>query len=140
MVIRKILVPIDGSDNAEKALTYALELAEMCNADVEVLTVVPEVVNDPDWMKDYTEKMKEKGEEVLSKALRKAEEDKRGIRVSKRLEEGFTELKILEVAKKGGFDLIIMGSRGLGSVKRLLLGSVSNKVVNQSEIPVLIVK
>jgi nucleotide-binding universal stress UspA family protein len=138
--LKKILVPIDGSDHAEKALTYALEMAEICDADVEVLTVVPEVVNDPDWMRDYTEKMRENGEEVLSKALRKAEEGKPGIRVSKRLEEGFADLKILEVADEGGFDIIIMGSRGFGAVKRLILGSISNKVVNQSEIPVLIVK
>ena len=139
-MLKKILVPIDGSDHAEKALTYALELAETCDADVEVLTVVPEVVSTPDWMRDYTEKMRENGEEVLSKALKKADEEKPGIRVSKRLEEGFADLKILEVADEGGFDIIIMGSRGLGAVKRFLLGSVSNKVVNQSEIPVLIVK
>jgi nucleotide-binding universal stress UspA family protein len=138
--LNKILVPIDGSEHAEKALTYALELAETCDADVEVLTVVPEVVNSPEWMKDYTEKMKEKGEELLSKALRRAEEDRLGIRASKRLVEGSADLKILEVADEGGFDIIIMGSRGLGAVKRFLLGSVSNKVVNQSEIPVLIVK
>ena len=139
-MLKKILVPVDGSDHAEKALAYALELAEICDADVEVLTVVPEVVNDPDWMRDYTEKMRENGEEVLSKALRKVGEEKPSIRVSKRLEEGFTDLKILEVADEGEFDIIIMGSRGLGAVKRLILGSVSNKVVNQSEIPVLIVK
>ena len=139
-MLKKILVPIDGSDHAEKALSYALKLAERCDADVEVLTVVPEVVYTPDWMRDYTEKMKENGEELLSKALRRAEEDKPGLRVSKRLEEGFADLKILEVAKKGRFDIIVMGSRGLGAVKRFLLGSVSNKVVNQSELPVLIVK
>jgi nucleotide-binding universal stress UspA family protein len=134
------LVPIDGSEHAEKALTFALEMAEKHEACIEILTVVPGVVNDPEWMKIYTEKMKENGEVMLSKALRKAKESKPEIEISKRLEEGVTVPKILEIAKEGNHDVIIIGSRGLGFVRGFLLGSVSSKVVNQAEIPVLIVK
>ncbi len=140
MMIKNILVPIDGSKHAEKALIYALEMAEKCEAGIEILTVVPEVVSSPDWMKEYTEKMKEKSEEMLSESFRKAKEIKPDIDISKRLEEGLTVEKILETAEKGNHDMIIMGSRGVGFVKGFLLGSVSNKVVNRAEIPVLIVK
>ena len=140
MLLKKILVPIDGSLHAERALTYALGIAERCNADVEVLTVVPEVVSDPEWMKEYTEKMKEEGEITLLKAHNKTKEEKPDINITVRLEEGHTALKILEIAEKGSHDIIIMGSRGLGSVRRFLLGSIGSKVVNQAEIPVLIVK
>jgi nucleotide-binding universal stress UspA family protein len=134
------LVPIDGSEHAEKALTLALEMAEKHEACIEILTVVPGVVKDPEWMKVYTEKMKENGEVMLSMALRKAKESKPEIKISKSLEEGVTVPKIFEVAKEGNHDIIIIGSRGLGFVKGFLLGSVSSKVVNQAEIPVLIVK
>ena len=140
MMIKSILVPIDGSRHAEKALTYALEIAEKCEAGIEILTVVPEVVSSPDWMKEYTEKMKEKSEEMLSESFRMAKEIKPDIDISKRLEEGLTVEKILEIAERGNHDMIIMGSRGVGFVKGFLLGSVSNKVVNHAEIPVLIVK
>lgn len=139
-MIKSILVPIDGSRHAEKALTYALEMAEKCEAGIEILTVVPEVVSSPDWMKEYTEKMKEKSEEMLSESFRMAKEIKPDINISKRLEEGLTVEKILEIAERGNHDMIVMGSRGLGFVKGFLLGSVSNKVVNHAEIPVLIVK
>ena len=140
MMIKSILVPIDGSRHAEKALTYALEMAEKCEAGIEILTVVPEVVSSPDWMKEYTEKMKEKSEEMLSESFRMAKEIKPDINISKRLEEGLTVEKLLEIAERGNHDMIVMGSRGLGFVKGFLLGSVSNKVVNHAEIPVLIVK
>ena len=140
MMIKSILVPIDGSRHAEKALTYALEMAEKCEAGIEILTVVPEVVSSPDWMKEYTEKMKEKSEEMLSESFRMAKEIILDINISKRLEEGLTVEKILEIAERGNHDMIVMGSRGLGFVKGFLLGSVSNKVVNHAEIPVLIVK
>ena len=140
MSIERILVPIDGSEHAEKALSFALELAEKHEASVEILTVVPSLITDPEWMKEYTEKMKEHGGEMLSETFSRAKENKPDIIISKRLEEGVTVPKILEIAKKGNHDIIIIGSRGLGFVKGFLLGSISSKVVNQAEIPVLIVK
>ena len=140
MSIKRILVPIDGSEHAEKALTLALEMAEKHDACIEILTVVPGLVDDPEWMKVYTDKMKENGELMLSEAFNKAKETKPEIKISKSLEEGVTVPKILEEAEEENHDIIIIGSRGLGFVKGFLLGSVSSKVVNQAEIPVLIVK
>jgi len=140
LLIERILVPIDGSEHAEKALSLALEIAEKHEASVEILTVVPSLITDPEWMKVYTEKMREQGGEMLSQALSKSKEYKPDVIISKRVEEGVVVLKILEIAEKGNHGLIVMGSRGLGFVQGFLLGSVSSKVVNQAEIPVLIVK
>ena len=140
LLIKKILVPIDGSKYAEKALDFALEMANMCHADLKIITVVPELVDEPDWMKDYTEKMKENGNVMLSNTFNKAKESNPELKISKNLMEGDIVTMILDCAKKGNYDLIVMGSRGLGTIKRFLLGSVSNSVVNQAEIPVLIVK
>jgi nucleotide-binding universal stress UspA family protein len=138
--VDKILVPVDGSEYAEKALFFALDMADNCHANVVILTVVPEIVGEPDWMNEYTVKMRENGDELLTDLLRKARDSKPTLDISKRLAEGSIAPKILEVAEEGSHDIIVMGSRGLGVVKGLLLGSVSSKVVNQAKIPVLIVK
>ena len=73
-------------------------------------------------------------------ARAKAVKQKPSLKISKRLAEGYDSEEILKDAEKGHHDLIIMGSRGMGLVSSLLLGSVSSRVVNQAEIPVLIVK
>ena len=140
MLITSILVPVDGSDHAQKALNYALNMAEKHDAKVEILTVVDEVKMAPDWAREYSEKLREQGEEVLARSFSKSVKQKPNIRISKCLAEGYASEEILKCAEKGHHDLIVMGSRGMGLVRSLFLGSVSSRVVNQSEIPVLIVK
>ena len=140
MLITSILVPIDGSDPAEKALNYALNLAEIHDAKVEIMTVVDEVKMAPDWAREYSEKLREQDEDVLTSTFSKAVKEKPNIKISKCLAEGYASEEILKCAEKGHHDLIVMGSRGMGLVRGLVLGSVSSRVVNQAEIPVLIVK
>ncbi len=140
MLITSILVPVDGSDPAEKALNYAINMAEKHDAKVEILTVVDEVKMAPDWAREYSEKLREQSEEVLTKAFSKAVKQKPNIKISKCLAEGYASEEILKRAEKGHHDLIIMGSRGMGIVRGLLLGSVSTRVANEAGIPVLIVK
>jgi nucleotide-binding universal stress UspA family protein len=62
------------------------------------------------------------------------------VRVSSTILEGRPADKIVEAAKEGGFDLIVMGSRGLGGVKEFFLGSVSDRVADEATCPVAIVK
>ena len=140
LLVTSILVPVDGSDHALKALNYALEMAEKYDAKVEILTVVNEVKMAPDWAREYSEKLREQGEEVLESTFSKAVKQKPGVEISKCLAEGYVSEEILKCAEKGNHDLIVMGSRGMGLVRGLVLGSVSSRVVNQAKIPVLIVK
>ena len=140
MLITSILVPVDGSVHAEKALNYALNLAEIHDAKVEIMTVVDEVKMAPDWAREYSEKLREQDEDVLTSTFSKAVKEKPNIKISKCLAEGYASEEILKCAEKGHHDLIVMGSRGMGLVRGLVLGSVSSRVVNQAEIPVLIVK
>ena len=72
--------------------------------------------------------------------LRKAKKTKPDIEVSTKLLEGRPADKIVEAAKEGEFDIIIMGNRGLGGVKEFFLGSVSDRVADEASCPVLIVK
>lgn len=140
MYITSILVPIDGSDHADKALNYALYMGEKHDAKIEIVTVVDEVTPAPDWAREYSEKLREHGEEILAKTYGKAVRLKPNLDISQSLAEGYASEEILKCAEKGGHNLIIMGSRGMGLVKSLVLGSVSSRVLNGSEIPVLIVK
>ena len=140
MLITSILVPVDGSVPAEKALNYALNLAEIHDAKVEIMTVVDEVKMAPDWAREYSEKLRKQDEDVLTSTFSKAVKEKPNIKISKCLAEGYASEEILKCAEKGHHDLIVMGSRGMGLVRGLVLGSVSSRVVNKAEIPVLIVK
>ena len=79
---------------------------------------------------------KELGERILSKALGTIEKGE--LEVDKRVEYGVTSDVIVEVAESGNHDLIVLGNRGLGGVKRFLLGSISDDVSHKAKCSVLI--
>ena len=88
--------------------------------------------------KEYLEILRKFGNKVLEKAM--ATLSKKGLTAKNILKEGNITSEIEKIAKKEKFDLIIVGNKGLGSVSRLLLGSVSNKISQSSSCSVLIVK
>jgi nucleotide-binding universal stress UspA family protein len=147
-LITKILVAIDGSEHADKALDFALDLAEKYSATITLVNVfqVPmfgylgEPFAYPALLAEFTNEVKRMHEQILSKALKKAKELKPNLKISTVLEEGRPSDKIVETAKEGNFDLIVMGHRGLGRVKEFFLGSVSDRVADEAHCPVLIVK
>ena len=96
-------------------------MAEKHDAKVEILTVVDEVKMAPDWAREYSEKLREQGEEVLASTFSKAVKQKPNIKISKRLAEGYASEEILKCAEVGHHDLIIMGSRGMARASRTRL-------------------
>jgi nucleotide-binding universal stress UspA family protein len=146
-LIRKILVALDGSEHAEKALDFAVDLAEKYSAEVVLLSVVPYtdlvlVSMVPSSIKEesYLIKLRDYYKEVLSKALRKTMKIRPNLKVSTKLTEGQPADKIVETVKEGSFDIIVMGSRGMSGIKEFLLGSVSHRVADKAPCAVLIVK
>lgn len=153
-MIKKILVALDGSEHANRALNFALDLAEKYSAKIVLLSVVqPAIVPlahypttgmhariPPVAMDTYSKELKASHKKVLSEALKKAKEIKLALKVSTKLVEGRASDKIIETAKEGNFDIIVMGSRGLGDIKKFFLGSVSDRVADEAACPVLIVK
>jgi len=152
-LIKKILAALDGSKPADKALDFALDLAEKYSANIVLLSVVPLVIVPlgiyptagvppipPVAMDTYSKELRVSHEKVLSEALKKAKKIKPNLKVSTKLVEGRPSDKIIETAKEGNFDIIVVGSRGLGGIKKLFLGSVSDRVANEAACPVLIVK
>ena len=125
MSIKKILVPVDGSVNGCKAVDEAIELAGKCKAKIDFVYVASEI------NKDIPSRL------VFDRIWEKLPVD---IETEKHVETGAIPKAILKVASAENSDMIIMGSRGLGLIKGAVLGSVSQKVIEESKIPVMVVK
>ena len=147
ILIKKVIVALDGSESANQALDLALDVAEKYTADILLLSIFhsylcrvrPSYLT-PEEIQPCLEKQKAYHEKVLSEALKKVNRLKPNLNVSTKLKEGRPTDKIIETAKEGNFDLIVMGSRGIGGITQLLLGSVSDRVADHAPCAVLIVK
>jgi nucleotide-binding universal stress UspA family protein len=129
--IKKLLVAIDGSKQANKALEYALQLCHHYKAKMTLLHVEQD-----ELFRLEPKVIKQVGEQLLSEAAAKA----KGVTFETRLEYGNPARIILKMAKQEDYDLIVLGSRGVSSVKRFLLGSVSADVSMHAQRSVLIVR
>lgn len=144
--MRKILCPVDGSEESLEACRRAGRLAKENGAQVTLLHVVPlsflQLLNYRSTMLE-TDLLPSQLEECLNAqadAHLKAAQEACGCeaRLDKRL--GHPAEVIVDVAGNDGYDLVVMGNRGLGGLSRLVLGSVSAHVVHHSPISVMIVK
>lgn len=138
MIVKKVstlsnmLVCVDGSEHAMKALNYALGLAEKMGSRMTLLNVQETRLH-----KASPDAAMELGGRVLTESL--APVKRRKLAAERRLEFGVPSDVIVDVAEKGNHDLIVLGSRGLGAIKRFLLGSVSDDVSYKVKCSVLIV-
>ena len=141
--MKKVLVAVDGSKNSNKALLKAKVIAQSFGSDIDILTVVRTAVVSPYITVEYTPVQSNLsfvrfGEEVLSESLNFFD-DFDG-EVTTVLKSGDPAETIIKVSEAGEYDLLVMGSRGLGTFSRTMLGSVSTKVLNHTDTNVLIVK
>lgn len=138
-MFKNILLAFDGSECSNKALVYAGSLAEQYGAAlwlVHVFTHTSDMLGYEDFEKLYA-KRKSAGQAVVDEALLKLDQIK--LKVHAELLEGPEAESILKTAEKLQADLIVMGTRGLGAVKGLLIGSVSRKVIHLASCPVMVV-
>jgi len=138
-MFKNILLAFDGSECSNKALVYAGSLAEQYGAAlwlVHVFTHTSDMLGYEDFEKLYA-KRKSAGQVVVDEALQKLDQIK--LKVHAELLEGPEAESILKTAEKLQADLIVMGTRGLGAVKGLLIGSVSRKVIHLASCPVMVV-
>jgi nucleotide-binding universal stress UspA family protein len=176
-MFKKVLVALDGSDHAGKALDLAVELARTSKAAITILNVasdkpltqgeaqlaraefrseVGQALNVPQFIQDsanttttdaLTQASQSAGLAVRQSIGQRlvemgaAEAKRKGVSpISTRVEVGDSAAAILAVADEEKSDFIVMGTRGLGSIKGLLLGSVSHKVVQLAHCSVITVK
>lgn len=139
---KKILVPVDGSQDSYCALKEGELLAQAFDSKLIILTVLTDtnvIEHYPGnfLSTDFKKAQAQRGQKILDKAL--ATIDYKGdvetcVRVGRASEE------ILKCSEEKEVDLIVIGSRGLGGFSRTLLGSVSDKVLNAAKVPVLVNK
>ncbi|MFD1509628.1 universal stress protein [Lacimonas salitolerans] len=145
-MFKRILVPFDGSKGGEHALLKAVELATLCGAEINVLTVYRHHsmleasfsmvrAADPGSMDDA---MRSHAREVAEHA-KKLAIDAGAPTARAFVKAGQPARTIVRFATEHDCDLIVLGARGMGSVEGYLLGSVSHKVTGLAHMPVLVV-
>jgi nucleotide-binding universal stress UspA family protein len=140
----RILVGIDGSEASLQALKKAVYLARQLGSEITVISVIDEMKMPFSaefglWARESHENLIRNVLESLNSAIVNILDNHPKMKIEARIEEGRPAKKITEIADAEGFDLIVIGRRGIGLVDRLVMGSVSSEVVHTSRTPVLIV-
>ena len=136
---KKILVPLDGSKYSKKALQRACEMVHAFDSQIILIYVVEKSipVNLLD-RKEYLQLLRKYGKKILSDANETL--SKNGISGKSLIKEGNIVNEIDKVIKEEKCNLVVVGNKGLGTVARFLLGSVSNKLSQSSSCSIMIVK
>jgi len=138
----RILVPTDGSEEVERAVRHAVDLAAAHGATIHAVYVIDSasyggVPMETAW-EGLHEMLEHEGEAALDRVAELATES--DVAVDTSLLEGTPAKQIVRHAESEDCDLIVMGTHGRGGIDRLLLGSVAERVVRSSEVPVLTVQ
>ncbi|MFB6206278.1 MAG: universal stress protein [Haloglomus sp.] len=139
-----ILVPTDGSAGSERIVEHAATLADKHGAIIHLLYVVntASFANLPmeSSFESVETMLEEEGETALEDAEATVDQVAPDVEVQRVIREGSPAAEIVEYAASTGCDLITMGTHGRGGINRLLLGSVAERVVRKSAVPVLTVR
>ena len=149
--ITKILVAIDGSDIALGAAMAAIQFAEKYSAELVILYVIDskiryETIGDDAFprylgsLKQVVDVAIEKGQKLVDEVKEKVNGNKITIKTEVLLGVGSVVKEIVEYAEKEKIDLIVLGTRGISGIKKVLLGSTASGVVTYSHCPVMIIK
>ncbi|ABK77948.1 universal stress protein [Cenarchaeum symbiosum A] len=139
--IKKILVPIDGSPNSKRGLEMAITLARQCGATLTgLISIETPPVSELKGVGSVSKSVQQEAKGFLEEA--KTASARKGIVFRSKLVHGNIGYNIIREAhsKDGPFDLVVVGSRGRSRTREAFFGSVSNYVVHESKVPVLVVK
>ena len=142
MVPSKVLVPVDGSPASLRALDFAIEMTVQ-NPGTSLVLLNVQSISATDMAaaemgSDWQEAASQKSAKALKEAIGKAEAAGIGFKTIVRT--GQTAEAIAQAAHDEGIGHIVMGTRGLGSIQGLLLGSVAMKVIHLAEVPITLLK
>jgi len=153
VAIKKILVPVDGSDLSFKAVDYAIHLAKADNAEITALNVVEDIkqggaiglqakYGNVSLVDAFRKVRKDSAEQWMNKISQEAKSQ--GVTFKSEIiddEDATSEAGVITgYAQQHNVDLIIIGSKGRSKLDRLLTGGVTNSVVNSAKTPVLVVR
>jgi nucleotide-binding universal stress UspA family protein len=139
---KRILIATDGSKACENVADLGVEIAKLSGAKIYALYVIDltlfdSILMDNSWVKDACAQFERAGREAICCIERNAEAA--GVEAAPIILKGNPAEKILDFAESQKVDMIVVGSTGKSGIKRFMLGSVSEKVVRHSRIPVLVV-
>lgn len=137
--IKKILVPLDGSKNSFRGLDRAIYLARQCKATITGLYILPIYPrNLADAFMPYHIHFTKSAKKHMQTAKTLAAQ--KGVLFRSKIIYGSPIMEISDIANNKKFDLVVIGSRGHGSIKEAFLGSVARGVIHKAKVPVLVVK
>jgi nucleotide-binding universal stress UspA family protein len=138
----KLLVPVDGSENSFRALEEAIFLSKKLDAQITALHVMGETptvyIHPQKELEELLENYRKESEGIVEKCQGIGKNNR--VELNTAISEGDEASKIIQYAEKGQFDMIVMGHRGSGKFKEMVLGSVSEKVLHRTKCSVLIVR
>jgi len=140
MKLKKILVPVDGSDFSMRAAAYAVEMAKLMDSEIMLMHChksFPVILGEPYFQNAINKIMKNAME--LLEPFRKILHDA-GVVYAERILEGPAANTICDTAEIEKADMIVMGSRGRTDLEGLLLGSCTHRVLNTAPCPVLVIR
>jgi len=145
---KRILVPIDGSENAIRAGEYAISLADLSDADIIVLNVIDtyylEAIPQPDVRESVDEELRASVKKAIERFEEKIEENKcngtcQNVNFKILIKEGKPADVILKTTEEENIDQVIIGKSGKHGLERFLLGRTTDKVVKQAKVPVNVI-
>jgi len=147
-VYHKILLPMDGSENARRAGKHAIWIADASDADIIVLNVIepyyPQISALPNFSEVVYDELREEGKNAVEFFKQDLETNQcngicKNIRLTTKINEGKAYIEILRTIKKENIDLVVIGASGRHGLDRFLLGSVTERVVREANCSVLVV-
>lgn len=142
-ILKKILIATDGSETAEKAADFGIQIAGLSGTKVYAVYVIDtnpyySIPLDEIWSKDVYAQLEKMGHQATSYIEKIAKAA--GMEAESIVLKGDPAEKIVNFAEEQNVDMIIVGSLGKGKFERLVIGSVSEKVVRHAKVPVLVVR
>jgi nucleotide-binding universal stress UspA family protein len=134
----KILLATDGSEDAVQATEAASDLAGKSGSELHVVHVWHDVPG-PYRRAFVKRELRRQGQEILDQQVQKIE-SAGGTVTQAHLRAGRTSNEVIELSEELGVGLLVVGSRGMGTVRRILIGSHSEEIVHHSHVPVLVVR
>jgi nucleotide-binding universal stress UspA family protein len=150
----KILLPIDGSEHSKQATKHAISITDRNNGEITVLFVIEPnypslpvlpIATLPTPDENYYAELREEGNRIIREFEVEIEKNQLGgkcqnINFNTMIREGKAYIEILETMKEDDYDLVIMGASGRHStIDRITLGSVTERVIRETKIPVMVI-
>ncbi|MDI6644244.1 MAG: universal stress protein [Methanobacteriaceae archaeon] len=146
---KKILLPTDGSVNAQWAGKHAISIANTYNADIIVLYVVDtyyiQSLALPNFRQDLALELREEGKRAVKEFLSYLEKSQcdgqcKTINFKSQIRDGKPHQVILDTIHNENIDLVVMGAAGLHGLDKMILGSVTERVIREAPCPVMVVR